>query len=131
MILLDTHSWVWWVLDPARLATGHRRTTTDHEGRGLGVSVFSCWEVAKLVQLDRLSLPLPVAEWIGVALRYPGVQLVDLMPAIAVGSTQLPGEFHRDPADQIIVATARALDIALMTVDERIRRYPHVRTIAP
>jgi PIN domain nuclease of toxin-antitoxin system len=54
-----------------------------------------------------------------------------LTPTIAVDSTRLPGEFHRDPADQIIVATARVLDIALVTVDERILRYPHVRTIAP
>ena len=65
------------------------------------------------------------------ALRYPGIRLLDLTPAIAVGSTQLPGSFHRDPADQIIVATARALGIELVTVDERILRYTHVRTISP
>ena len=54
-----------------------------------------------------------------------------LTPAIAVASTYLPGDFHRDPADQIIVATARELDIRLVTVDDRILNYPHVRKIAP
>ena len=87
--------------------------------------------VSKLVQLGRVSLPLPVGEWLSLALAYPGIRLMYLTPAIAVASTYLPGDFHRDPADQIIVATARELDIRLVTVDDRILNYPHVRKIAP
>ena len=88
-------------------------------------------EDPKLVQIGRLALPLPVGDWIDVALSYPGVRLLDLTPRIAVASTQLPGEFHRDPADQIMVATAREYDVELVTVDERILNNPHVRTIPP
>jgi PIN domain nuclease of toxin-antitoxin system len=61
-------------------------------------------------------------------LAYPGVKLVDLSPRIAIESTQLPGSFHRDPADQMIVATARVFACELLTADHRIRDYPHVNT---
>jgi PIN domain nuclease of toxin-antitoxin system len=64
------------------------------------------------------------------ALSYPGVLLLDLTPRIAVASTELPGSFHRDPADQIIVATARVHGLPLLTSDERILNYPHVQTLA-
>ena len=63
------------------------------------------------------------------ALAYPGIQLIELTPQIAIESTKLPGNFHRDPADQIIVATARVFDIPLMTVDGKILNYLHVRTL--
>ncbi len=64
------------------------------------------------------------------ALGYPGVQLIPLSPEVAIESTRLPGDFHRDPADQIIVATARIFDCPLLTLDEKILGYPHVKTIA-
>lgn len=131
MILIDTHIWVWWVLDLPRLSPAHRRILEAGEGIGLAVSVISCWEIAKLVEIGKLAIPLSVGSWIDVALTYPGVRLVDLTPRIAVRSTQLPGAFHRDPADQIIVATAQEYDWELITVDEKIRNYPHVRTVAP
>lgn len=82
---------------------------------GLDVSVISCWEIAKLVEYGRLALACPVEEWMGQALGYPGVQLIPLTPQIAIESTKLPGNFHRDPADQITVATARVYDILLLT----------------
>jgi PIN domain nuclease of toxin-antitoxin system len=62
-------------------------------------------------------------------LAYAGVHLCELTPRIAIESTKLPGSFHRDPAGQIIVATARIYDIPLLTVDSRILQYPHVRTL--
>jgi PIN domain nuclease of toxin-antitoxin system len=128
VILLDTHIWVWWVQGDARLAGGHQQFLIENEPGGLGVSVISCWEVAKLVEGGRLVLPGEVIEWLEQALAYPGMRLLDLTPRIAVDSTQLPGEFHRDPADQIIVATARPYDIPLLTADRKIIDYPHVRT---
>jgi PIN domain nuclease of toxin-antitoxin system len=85
--------------------------------------------VAKLIEVGRLSLPCGTLEWIRQALSYPGVVLLDLTPEIAVASTELPGEFHRDPADQIIVATARIHNVPLVTSDERILNYPHVQTL--
>jgi PIN domain nuclease of toxin-antitoxin system len=129
VILLDTHIWVWWVHDDASLSSAHRDVLSAHEETGFGVSVISCWEVAKLVERKRLVLPCPVEDWIQQALAYPGVQLLNLTPEIAVESTRLPGEFHRDPADQIIVATARLFARPLITADEKILSYPHVEVL--
>lgn len=129
MILLDTHVWVW-LADESPLLDGHLRHHLDtHRGDGLGVSVISCWEVAKLVEVGRLLLDRPVDRWIESALALPDVALLPLTPAIAVASTQLPAPFHRDPADQIIVATARALNLPLLTADEKIRAYAQVTTL--
>ena len=129
MILLDTHIWVWWVHRHERLSVEHVRWIQENEGNGLGISVISCWEVAKLVELNRLLLPLPVEEWFDYALTYPGIRLLDLTPHIALEATRLPPPFHRDPADQIIVATARWHDCPLLTVDQRILDYPHVKAL--
>jgi PIN domain nuclease of toxin-antitoxin system len=94
---------------------------------GLGVSVISCWETAKLVEKGRLALAVPVAQWIERALGYPGIRLLPLDPKIAVASTQLPQPFHSDPADQIITATAREMDCPLATDDGKILAYGHVK----
>ncbi len=130
MIILDTHIWVWWVHADSALSASTRETLDAAEQTGLGVSAISCWEVAKLVERGRLSLPCPVLDWIKQALAYPGVRLIELSPRISVESSQLPGTFHRDPADQIIVATARVLDVPLVTLDAKILDYPHVQ-LAP
>ena len=99
MILLDTHIWVWWVDGSPQLKATQREHLEANESTGLGVSVISCWEVAKLVELNRPELRCPVDEWIRKALAYPGIRLLYLTPRIAIESTQLPGTFHRDPAD--------------------------------
>jgi len=130
MIVLDTHIWVWWVHDDPQLPPAYKTYIQAHEADGLGGSAISCWEVAKLVEYGRLTLPLLVGEWLAQALAYPGVRLLELTPQIAVESTQLPGSFHRDPADQIIVATARIYAWPLMTLDNRIRNYADVQ-LAP
>lgn len=130
MILLDTHVWVWWVHGDASLPAPLRALLDVSEESGIAVSAISCWEVAKLVERGRLTLPCPVSDWLRQALGYPGVRLVELTPQICVESTQLSGAFHRDPADQIIVATARVLDVPLLTVDGKILAYPHVK-LAP
>jgi PIN domain nuclease of toxin-antitoxin system len=129
VIVLDTHIWIWWVDGDERLSDNHMDLIETDENGTIGVSAISCWETAKLVELGRLELTIPVDEWLEGALSYPGVALVPLSPRIAVDSTQLPGTFHRDPADQIIVATARSHECRLLTADERIRNYPHVETV--
>jgi PIN domain nuclease of toxin-antitoxin system len=129
MILLDTHICVWWVDGSQRLTDSQRQILHENEPNGLGVNVISCWEVAKLVEYGRLELACPIEEWMEKALAYPGIQLIELTPRIAIESTKLPGSFHREPTDQIIVATARVYDIPLLTVDDRILNYPHVRTL--
>ena len=125
MILLDTHIWIWWVHEDSRLPQHHARFIESHIADGLGVSVVSCWETAKLVERGRLELPKPTGVRVKEALAYPGVRLVGLTPEIAVEATQLPQPFHRDPADQFLVATARLLKAGLLTLDGLILNYPH------
>ena len=82
-----------------------------------------------LVALGRLKLRTPVREWVTEALCYPGVQLLELTPEIAIASTELPSPFHRDPADRFLVATARAYGNRLVTSDRKIVEYEHVETV--
>jgi PIN domain nuclease of toxin-antitoxin system len=127
MILLDTHAWVWWVNESSMASKDMLRIIQEQQRDGLGVSIISCWEVAKLVERGRLELTIPVERWIEQALAYPEVELLHLTPRIVVESTQLPGEFHRDPADQMLVATARVYDIPLLSADSKLLDYPHVK----
>lgn len=130
MILLDTHIWIWWVSQQPQLTPPLHQIIQLQQGNGLGVSIISCWEVAKLVENRKLHLSLPVADWLQQALAYPGIQLLPLTLSIIVDSTQLPGNFHRDPADQLIVATALIHNVSLLTVDTKILSYPHVQTVS-
>jgi PIN domain nuclease of toxin-antitoxin system len=98
---------------------------------GLSVSTISCWEVAMLHGNGRLVFSRPLDQWFDEAFRYPGVHAVDVSREILVDSCRLPGDFHRDPADRILVATARALDIPLVTADKRILSYKNVDSIHP
>jgi PIN domain nuclease of toxin-antitoxin system len=129
MIVLDTHIWVWWVHGSDRLSQTQLEALETNEDGVIGVSAISLWEIAKLVENGRLELPVSLEKWFAQALNYPGVQIIELTPEIAVESTRLPGEFHRDPADQIIVATARVMKCKLVTSDEKILNYSHVKTI--
>jgi PIN domain nuclease of toxin-antitoxin system len=128
MILLDTHIWVWWVNESERLSSTMADAIRKGVDDGLGVSIISCWEVAKLVENGRLKLAYPVEQWLHSALNYPGVVLLDLTPKIVVESTRLPGTFHKDPADQLIVATARVYESLLLTADTKITAYEYVKT---
>jgi len=115
--------------DRALLSQTQRRAIRSNEADTIGVSVISCWEIAKIYEYGRLELPFEISEWFDVALAYPGISLLNLTPAIAVESTRLPGDFHRDPFDQIIVATARLNECPLVTSDGKIIRYPHVQSV--
>ncbi|MBX3057367.1 MAG: type II toxin-antitoxin system VapC family toxin [Anaerolineae bacterium] len=127
MILLDTHIWVWWVSRSHSLSSNLERKIQQYQTNGFAVSIISCWEVAKLVELGKLSLTLPVLDWLNQAIVYPGVRLLQLDVAVVVEATQLPGDFHRDPADQILVATARIYNFPILTADRKILDYPHVQ----
>jgi PIN domain nuclease of toxin-antitoxin system len=126
VILLDTATWIWRASDPKRLSASARRNI-DRAEHAL-VSAISVWEVAMLVAKRRIQLDRPVEQWVDVALALPGIQLAPLEPAVAVRSTKLPGEFHPDPADRIIVATALEKGVSIITPDDRIRSYPHVQS---
>lgn len=130
MILLDTHIWIWWVHGEEFITKAQLEIIKSNESNIIGISAISCWEVAKLVELKRLELPCSISKWFDQAINYPGVQIIGLSPEIAIESTNLPGEFHKDPADQIIVASSRVYDCPLVTSDKRIIDYPFVNTIS-
>jgi PIN domain nuclease of toxin-antitoxin system len=121
--------WVWWVGRDPSMSHEHRMLVERNQSSGLAVSVISCWEVAKKVQVGKLLLDRDVAEWIDLALAYPNVELVGLTPEIVVESTRLPEPFHRDPADQLIVATSRVLRIPVLTADSKLIGYHHVEKL--
>ena len=127
MIVLDTHVWLWWVDGNPKLTSSYGQIIQQRQLEGLGVSVYSCWVIAKAVEPQRMKFDMPVEDWLTQALAYPGVRLLPLTPRIVVESIQLPGSFHRDPADQIIVATARVYDCPLVTYDDKILNYAHVK----
>ncbi len=131
MIVIDTHVWTWWVHGLPELKPWMRSRLAEHEADAIAISVISCWEIARLVSLSRVDVGRPLAEWFDIASAYPGVRLVDLTPSIAIESNRLPGTFHKDPANRIIVAMARVLGCELLTADGRIRAYEHVRLVEP
>jgi PIN domain nuclease of toxin-antitoxin system len=126
VILLDTHICVWWVARSDRLRAKHRDLLERGADRVFGVSIISCWEIAKLVEYGTLKLDREVGRWIESALAEAGMSLLHLNPQIVVEATHLPQPFHRDPVDQLLVATARVLQCSIMTEDNKIETYPHV-----
>ena len=130
LTLLDTHAWVWWATEDRRLsAASHRAIRQASAAGSLALSLISIWEVAKKVEKAQLVLDRPVDDWIDQAVARPGLQLLELTRPILIESCRLPGPFHGDPADQILVATARERHAAIVSKDEKIRRYVHVRSL--
>jgi PIN domain nuclease of toxin-antitoxin system len=127
--LLDTHVWIWAMDDPGELPARVRNELFKVGNLPMGLSVMSVWEASKKESIGKLKLSVPIRHWFAAAIREPFVQLEPMTVDIAHESNHLPGEFHRDPADQIIVATARLLRLTLLTADQRILSYPHVRTM--
>ena len=128
--LLDTHAWVWWVTEDRRLSRpAHRAIGKAQAADALFLSLISVWEVAKKVEKGQLVLDRPLNDWLDLATMQPGLQLADLTRPILTESCRLPPPFHGDPADQIVVATARDRDATIITKDDRIRAYAHARSI--
>ncbi len=128
MIVLDTHAWLFWV-DEHEKALSKKAAAAIAQAEVLGVCAISCWEIAMLVAKQRLAFRIDVEDWITQALQYPKVQLLNLEPSISVLSTRLPGKFHGDPADRIIVATCMKYDAPLVTKDRKIQKWKKIRTI--
>ena len=119
--LLDTHVLLWWLDDRDRLSAAQREIINGVNNKApLLVSDISLWEVAMLHSLGRIRLLIPLREWLDKAAAPPLVQRYGISPAIAAEVAALPASFHRDPADRILVATARVLGAALLTQDRRI-----------
>ncbi len=133
MILLDTHAWLWWHSNPELLGDGAalaiEQAVKDKNENSIVISSISTWEIALLVEKKRLRLALETRDWIRKTESLPFVHFIPVDNTIALRSVALPGEFHADPADRIITATALSMNIPLITKDEKILNYPHVETI--
>ncbi len=130
MIVLDTHTWVWWVGCPELLSkTASREIDQALDESSIYISAISCWEVSMLVMKGRLELTTNLEDWIARSEALPFFQFVPVNNRIAVQSNRLPGELHSDPADRIIIATALSLGAPLITKDRKIRSYPNVESL--
>lgn len=133
-LLLDTHVFIWLVNGDETLSTRVRRIMNKALAQGtVYLSVLSCWEIAMLLEKKRINLSLPCSQWIDDALRCSGVQLASLTPLICVNSCQLSGKIHGDPIDRMLIATARAMQLCLMTRDQSLLHYGkkyHVDVVA-
>ncbi|WAC27215.1 type II toxin-antitoxin system VapC family toxin [Ancylobacter sp. SL191] len=124
MILLDTHVLVWALEDDARLGPMARAALDRASAAGaVHIAAITPWEIALLVQKGRLALTEDVGAWLDAVLALPALRLAPLEPAIAVDSVRLPEALHPDPADRLIIATARHLRVPLLTADRAILDY--------
>ena len=128
MILLDTHIWIWWVNNDLLLKSKYR-SFLEYSHERTAINIISCWEIAKAVETGKLQLKIPVAQWLQIAIESSSVTVIPLDNSIILDSTSLPGNFHKDPADQLIVATARTQGLLLLTADEKILKYPFVKIL--
>lgn len=126
--LLDTHAWIWALEAPEKLPAPIREVLLEQDHLPFGLAAISPWEVAKKESKGRLHLSMPVRQWVECATQAPFIELLPLAVDIALESARLPSPFHKDPADQMIVATARVHNLVLISADQRLHTYPHVQT---
>lgn len=134
-MLLDTHIWLWYARADAKNLRPQtlKRIEAARGKHGVLVSAITIWEIGMLEAKNRITLSIPCETWIEQALQLPGLTLAELTPRIAVAASRLPGQPPPDPADRILIATARELDCELLTADESILEYGqsgHVRLAA-
>ena len=128
--LLDTHTWIWWNMNPQKLSQKVKKViSSTNKYDELLLSAISPWEFSKLLEKQRIGISCDPEDWINAALDMPKLRLVSLSPILSYRSTVLPQHFHNDPADQIIVATAREENATILTKDERIHAYKDVRSL--
>jgi PIN domain nuclease of toxin-antitoxin system len=133
-LLLDTHVWLWFMLANRELAISEQDVINSAAASGqLRIAAISVWEAALLASRGRVALSRPLALWMTEAVSAPGLSIEPLLPLVAIEASLLPETFHRDPADRLIVATARVTNAQLMTRDHRILDYAargHVEAVA-
>jgi PIN domain nuclease of toxin-antitoxin system len=120
--LLDTHVWIWWMLGDPGLSPAEREAldALPADARPV-ISDISLWEFATLVDLGRININGSVEDWLRIAASPATVRVQPITPGIVAEMNRLPVSFHRDPADRLIVATARFLKLQLATKDRKIR----------
>ncbi len=130
MIVLDTHIWIWWISNPENLSNAASQAISRAVNEnGIIISSISTWEIALLVEKGRLVLSIDVRDWVRKTEGLPFVRFMPVDNTIALRSVAMPGQFHSDPADRIIAATAMTMGLPLVTRDDKILDYPHVQTV--
>jgi PIN domain nuclease of toxin-antitoxin system len=121
---------MWWVNETKRLSPS-ANAAIDGEAAGgrILVSSITAWEMALLVKGGRIDFPGSISAWLTRVQRFKPIEFIPVDNEIGIEAVNLPGEFHKDPADRIIVATARKFGAPIVTADDKIRAYRHVRTI--
>jgi PIN domain nuclease of toxin-antitoxin system len=122
--ILDTHVLLWWYMDSPKLPSKYRDFLLGVEKKNeeLGVSVISLWEIATLVALKKLEVSVALDSWFAELESDEIVRILPLNGKIILESKLLGPEFPKDPADQLIAATARHYSLPLLTLDERIKK---------
>ena len=130
MIVLDTHVWVWFISNPELLSKAAKKAiNVSMEQKAIFISSISAWELALLAAKKRLKLTIDVTDWITKSERLPFLQFIPVDNSVAVKSVNLPQPLHKDPADRLIIATAITIAAPVVTKDEKLLDYPHVKTI--
>lgn len=129
MILLDTHTWIWSHSATKLLSDNAKKLIQTTRTDQRGIASISIWEFAMMVAKKRITVKIDPKLWLNNAIGMSGLRVIELTPEIAMESCSLPGDFHRDPADRIIVATARTHNLTLLTKDKKIIEYPHVKAV--
>ncbi len=123
--LLDTGVWLRAVNEPQTIPAGPLRLLTAPR-EVFGVAAISIWEIGKKVQIGKLHLPKDLAGWFSDALA-PNIEVLGLTAEVVTDAMNLPQFPHRDPADELIVATARQHKLILLTTDKTLKAYRHAR----
>lgn len=130
MIVLDTHVWLWWLSNPEMLSQqANDAVQLAVDENNICISSISAWEISMLVNKGRLELSIEVRDWIRKTEALPFVNFIPVDNTIAMRSVALPGSFHGDPADRIIVATAMTNGARLVSKDSKLQDYPHIETV--
>ena len=130
MIVLDTHAWIWWLTAPEKLKPKTLKLIERNLSHSnVRVSSISVWETAMLVPRGRLNFEIDFPSWLNTAIAVPGVKFHPVDNAVAYQAVNLPGTFHADPADRMIVATALGLDATLISGDQKIQDYSYVKVV--
>ena len=129
MILLDTHVWWWSLTEPENLSPDALAAVSATKTDERFISSISIWEFAMMLAKKRIELKISPTKWLSRAIDESGITVIELSPEIAIDSCNLPGDFHKDPADRIIVASARIHNLTLITKDKKILDYPHVKSL--
>lgn len=120
--LLDTHVLLWWYFDSSQLPNNYIKLIESAEEQNCEtyISIISFWEIAKLVSLKKIGIRTSIDRWFQEIESNTTFQVLPLDTKTILESTRLGDEFHKDPADQLIVATARIHNLTLLSQDSKI-----------